>query len=97
MPAPLIIAVLRNCCKFLWDARIGIVPPHTEHAFALDFCAVLCYSLTGDPAVYVMQSNALSQHFVGRELISEGAENVLAVMVAAQLDDDGRGLAITDR
>jgi hypothetical protein len=40
-----------------------------------------------------MQSNALSQHFVRWELISEGAEDVLAVVVAAQLDNDGRGLA----
>jgi hypothetical protein len=40
-----------------------------------------------------MQSNALSQHFVRWELISEGAEDVLAVVVAAHLDDDGRGSA----
>ena len=41
--------------------------------------------------MYVMLSNALSQHFVRRELISEGAEDVLAVVIAAQLDDHGRG------
>jgi len=42
--------------------------------------------------VYVMQRNALSQHFVRRELISEGAEDVLTVVVAARLDDHGGGL-----
>jgi len=49
--------------------------------------------ITGDPAVYVMQCDALSQHLVRRESISGGAaKDVSSIIAAARLGTGGRGL-----